>query len=150
MPKVALSTRISTKLLEQARDYVYALQGPPDNLTMAKLSSGGLRRQVDAVKKRFKLDDLPARPGGQAGRQGRRKRGPNAKAAPSRCVLSTMVTPELKSDVWDAYYLVREEVEFAEFAEEAIKRQLRYLRRRHGAPEARPNSAALKVGRRIT
>ncbi len=42
---------ISAELLDELRDVVVALSGPPDRLTLSDLAEGALRREVDRLKR---------------------------------------------------------------------------------------------------
>jgi len=42
---------ISAELLDELRDVVVALSGPPDRLTLSDLAEGALRREVERLKR---------------------------------------------------------------------------------------------------
>jgi len=145
MAKVVFSCRVSRALLDQARDAVYWLQGPPEFLTLAGLTANALQRMVEAVAKEH--GEIPPRPQGeQAGHQGRRA---GKTDAPRRTVHSVLVEPELREAVWNAAHFLKGEQELAELVEDGLARELRSLRRKHGAFEPRPTDAALQPGRRL-
>lgn len=45
---------ISSELLDELRDIVVALSGPPDRLTLSDLAEGALRREVNRLKQAHK------------------------------------------------------------------------------------------------
>jgi hypothetical protein len=49
--KVRATFHISAELLDELRDVVVALSGPPDRLTLSDLAEGALRREVDRLKR---------------------------------------------------------------------------------------------------
>lgn len=51
-PKVRATFHLSKDLLEEARDTVVALSGPPVRLTLAELAETALRREVARLKKK--------------------------------------------------------------------------------------------------
>lgn len=50
-PKVRATFHLPKDLLEEARDAVVALSGPPVRLTLADLAENALRREVERLKK---------------------------------------------------------------------------------------------------
>ena len=48
--KVRATFHVSAELLEELRDVVVALSGPPDRLTLSDLAEGALRREVHRLK----------------------------------------------------------------------------------------------------
>lgn len=60
--KVRATFHIPKDLLEQARDTVVALSGPPTRLTLAALAERALRAELDRLKKKHnKGANFPAR-----------------------------------------------------------------------------------------
>ena len=51
-PKVRATFHLPKDLLEEARDTVVALSGPPSRLTLAELAETALRREVTRLKKK--------------------------------------------------------------------------------------------------
>ncbi|HLW46503.1 MAG TPA: hypothetical protein VKW09_01890 [bacterium] len=49
--KVRATFHLSAELLDELRDVVVALSGPPDRLTLSDLAEGALRREVDRLKR---------------------------------------------------------------------------------------------------
>jgi hypothetical protein len=49
--KARVSFQISAELLDELRDVVVELSGPPDRLTLTELAEGALRREVDRLKR---------------------------------------------------------------------------------------------------
>lgn len=49
--KVRASFHISAELLDELRDVVVGLSGPPDRLTLSDLAEGALRREVERLKR---------------------------------------------------------------------------------------------------
>jgi hypothetical protein len=49
--KIRATFHISAELLNELRDVVVALSGPPDRLTLSDLAEGALRREVDRLKR---------------------------------------------------------------------------------------------------
>ncbi len=49
--KVRATFHLSTELLNELRDIVVALSGPPDRLTLSDLAESALRREIDRLKR---------------------------------------------------------------------------------------------------
>ena len=49
--KARVTIQISAELLDELRDVVVSLSGPPDRLTLTELAEGALRREVDRLKR---------------------------------------------------------------------------------------------------
>jgi hypothetical protein len=49
--KIRATFHISAELLDELRDVVVALSGPPDRLTLSDLAEGALRREVERLKR---------------------------------------------------------------------------------------------------
>jgi hypothetical protein len=48
---VRATFHISAELLDELRDVVVALSGPPDRLTLSDLAEGALRREVERLRR---------------------------------------------------------------------------------------------------
>src|SRR5690349_4104052 len=49
--KVRATFQLSAELLDELRDVVVSLSGPPDRLTLTDLAEGALRRELDRLKR---------------------------------------------------------------------------------------------------
>jgi hypothetical protein len=54
---------VSEALLEEAKDAVVHLSGPPDRLTLAELMENALRREVERLRKKHNIEKFPRRGG---------------------------------------------------------------------------------------
>jgi hypothetical protein len=52
--KVRATFQISAELLDEVRDVVVALSGPPDRLTLSDLAESALRREAERLKRLHK------------------------------------------------------------------------------------------------
>lgn len=62
VPKVRATFHIPKALLEEARDAVVALLGPPERLTLATFAETAIRRELGRLKKKHNAgEDFPTR-----------------------------------------------------------------------------------------
>jgi hypothetical protein len=52
--KVRATFQISAELLDELRDVVVSLSGPPDRLTLSDLAESALRREADRLKRLYR------------------------------------------------------------------------------------------------
>ena len=128
--------------MKRARDAVSHLQSEC-GLTLGSLAERVMKRQIRAARRRIG-GDIPTRPEGQAaGVRGRRK----GAQAIERTTYSVKVPEELREKWRDLAYMNREKKELAEFFEDGLDRELKYLAKAYG--EIPPRSSGLKPGRKV-